>query len=67
LPGGFHKPSGQFTLTLAFRPQTARQVATNTDGKHYHVPGGANYQTMHDQLRNAFKEIADARPMQLVK
>jgi hypothetical protein len=46
---------------------TMYQVATNTEGNYYHVPGGSNYQTMHDQLRNAFKEIADARPMQLVK
>jgi Flp pilus assembly protein TadG len=46
---------------------TMQQVADVTKGHYYCVPGGAQHQTMHDQLRTAFKEIADARPMLLVK
>jgi hypothetical protein len=44
-----------------------QQVADITDGVFYYVPGGSNYSTMHTQLRQAFKEIADARPMLIVK
>lgn len=46
---------------------TMQDVATTTDGKFYHIPGGSDHQTMHDQLKAAFKEIANARPMILVK
>jgi hypothetical protein len=42
-------------------------VANTTNGTYYRVPGGANHQVMHDQLYEAFKEIADARPLLLVK
>lgn len=42
-------------------------VAQTTNGKYYRVPGGANHEVMHDQLYEAFKEIADARPLLLVK
>lgn len=46
---------------------TMQSVADTTDGTFYHIPGGSDHQTMHDQLKTAFKEIADARPMLLVK
>jgi Flp pilus assembly protein TadG len=46
---------------------TMQSVADTTDGTFYHIPGGASHQTMHDQLKQAFKEIANARPMLLVK
>jgi Mg-chelatase subunit ChlD len=46
---------------------TMQQVADLTKGTCYSVPGGAVHQTMHDQLRQAFKEIADARPLIIVK
>jgi Flp pilus assembly protein TadG len=42
-------------------------VANATDGKHYNIPGGANHQLMHDQLKDAFEDIAKARPLTLVK
>jgi len=58
-----------FTLALGVGADTAtmQSVATTTDGKFYNIPGGANHQAMHDQLRNAFKEIANTRPFQIVK
>ncbi len=46
---------------------TMQSVADTTDGKFYYVPGGSDHTTMHNQLKAAFKEIADARPMVLVK
>jgi hypothetical protein len=57
------------TIALGVSADTTTmwQVAQNTDGKYYNIPGGATYQTMHDQLRAAFKDIADARPMLIVK
>src|SRR5262245_30792616 len=57
------------TIALGVSADTTTmwQVAQNTDGNYYRVPGGATYQTMHDQLRAAFKDIADARPMLIVK
>jgi Flp pilus assembly protein TadG len=58
-----------FTLSVGSGADTAtmQAVADGTEGKHFNIPGGANYQTMHDQLRAAFKEIADARPFLIVK
>jgi Mg-chelatase subunit ChlD len=46
---------------------TMQSVADTTDGTFFHIPGGADYQVMHQQLKDAFKEIANARPMLLVK
>lgn len=46
---------------------TMQAVANSTDGKFFNIPGGANHELMHTQLKAAFKEIADARPMLLVK
>jgi Mg-chelatase subunit ChlD len=58
-----------FTLALGVNADTAtmQSVANTTDGKYFNIPGGANHQAMHDQLRAAFKEIADARPLLLVQ
>jgi Flp pilus assembly protein TadG len=46
---------------------TMESVANATEGKFYNVPGGSDHQTMHTQLRKAFKEIANSRPFQIVK
>jgi hypothetical protein len=46
---------------------TMQGVADATEGKFYDIPGGADHESMHAQLKTAFKEIADARPMLLVK
>jgi hypothetical protein len=46
---------------------TMQTVADATEGKHYNIPGGANHQLMHDQLYDAFEDIAKARPLMLVK
>jgi hypothetical protein len=58
-----------FTLALGVNADTAtmQSVASVTDGKYYNIPGGANHQSMHTQLKTAFKEIADARPLLIVK
>lgn len=58
-----------FSLSVGIDADTStmQSVADVTNGKHYNVPGGTDYQTMHTQLQNAFKEIADSRPMLLVK
>jgi hypothetical protein len=57
------------TISLGIEADTAtmQSVADITDGKHFNVPGGANHQAMHDQLYDAFEEIAKARPLVLVK
>lgn len=58
-----------FTLALGVNADTTtmQNVAATTDGKYFNIPGGANHQAMHDQLKAAFREIADARPMLIVK
>lgn len=58
-----------FTLSVGVAADTAtmQAVADTTDGKHFNVPGGSDHQAMHDNLKAAFKEIANARPMVLVK
>jgi Flp pilus assembly protein TadG len=57
------------TIALGVGADTAtmNSVANTTNGTYYCVPGGTDHQAMHDQLHTAFKEIADARPMLLVK
>jgi len=47
--------------------ETMQSVADIADGKHYNVPGGSGYATMYTQLKDAFREIAKARPLKLVK
>ncbi len=58
-----------FTLALGVNADTTtmQNVAATTDGKYFNIPGGANHQAMHDQLKAAFREIADSRPMIIVK
>jgi Flp pilus assembly protein TadG len=57
------------TLALGVGADTStmQSVASTTDGKYYCIPGGSNHQAMHDQLKNAFKDIANARPLLIVK
>jgi hypothetical protein len=42
-------------------------VADTTKGVAYVVPGGSDHQSMHDNLKKAFQDIANARPMLLVQ
>jgi len=58
-----------FTLALGINADqaTMQSVANTTKGKFYNIPGGSNHQVMHDQLKAAFKEIANARPFLIVK
>lgn len=57
------------TIALGVDADTSsmQSVAQVTRGTYYRVPGGANHEVMHTQLYDAFKEIADARPLLLVK
>lgn len=57
------------TIALGVDADTSsmQSVAQVTRGTYYRVPGGANHEGMHTQLYDAFKEIADARPLLLVK
>lgn len=57
------------TLSVGVKADTStmQTVADVTKGKHFNVPGGANHQTMHEQLYDAFEEIAKARPLMIVK
>ena len=57
------------TISLGVGADTAtmQAVADGTGGKHYNVPGGADHATMHQQLYDAFEEIAKARSVKLVK
>jgi Flp pilus assembly protein TadG/Mg-chelatase subunit ChlD len=57
------------TIALGVDADTSsmQSVASTTGGTYFRVPGGANHQVMHDQLYDAFKDIADARPLLLVK
>ena len=57
------------TISLGVDADTAimQQVADITHGTHFVVPGGATIQAMQDQLHDAFKIIANQRPLKLVK
>ena len=57
------------TIAVGINADTAtmQSVADTTHGKFYNVPGGSDHQTMHNQLRAAFKGIADARPFLMVQ
>jgi hypothetical protein len=57
------------TISLGAGADTAtmQSVADITGGKHFNVPGGSTHQQMHEQLYDAFEEIAKARPLKLVK
>lgn len=43
------------------------QVASLTNGAHFHVPGGLPVDQYSEELAQAFKAIAEARPLKLVK
>jgi hypothetical protein len=57
------------TIALGVDADTAtmQNIANTSKGKYYCVPGGSDHQAMHDQLKNAFQDIANARPLLLVK
>jgi hypothetical protein len=55
------------SLGVGADTSTMQGVADVTGGKHFNVPGGSSHQEMHDQLYDAFEEIAKARPINLVK
>ena len=44
-----------------------QQVADITGGVHFNVPGGASIDTVRDQLREVFRQIASSRPLKLIK
>ena len=44
-----------------------QQVADITGGIHFNVPGGASIDTVRDQLREVFRQIASSRPLKLIK
>jgi Flp pilus assembly protein TadG len=57
------------TLSVGIMADTAtmQQVADITKGTAYVVPGGSDHQAMHNNLKKAFQDIANARPMIIVK
>ncbi|HEY2411885.1 MAG TPA: TadE/TadG family type IV pilus assembly protein [Pirellulaceae bacterium] len=57
------------TLSVGIMADTAtmQTVADTTKGVAYVVPGGSDHQSMHDNLKKAFQDIANARPMLLVQ
>lgn len=44
-----------------------QDVADRTGGIHFNVPGGRNVEDYEDQLKDAFRQIADHRPLKIVK
>jgi len=44
-----------------------QEVADITDGRHFNVPGGEDVQEYHDGLLGVFREIADDRPLKIVR
>jgi hypothetical protein len=57
------------TISLGAGADTSimQQVADITNGYHFNVPGGSSIQQMQDDLEDAFRSIANHRPMQIVK
>jgi hypothetical protein len=55
------------SLGIGADTSTMQAVADGTNGEHFNVPGGADYEIMHQQLYDAFEAIARARPLKLVK
>jgi hypothetical protein len=43
------------------------QIATITGGRHFNVPGGSSQDDYYQQLYDVFRQIAAARPLQIVK
>ncbi len=44
-----------------------QQIADQTGGFHFNVPGGQTVDEYEEDLKEAFREIADIRPLQLVQ
>jgi hypothetical protein len=42
-------------------------VADITESKHYNVPGGRPISQVEEDLKQVFRDIADHRPLKLVK
>ena len=57
------------TISLGVGADTSlmQQVADITGGVHFNVPGGASIDTVRDQLREVFRQIASSRPLKLIK
>ncbi len=57
------------TISLGVGADTSlmQQVADITGGVHFNVPGGASIDTVRDQLREVFRQIARSRPLKLIK
>ncbi|MCA9151233.1 MAG: TadE/TadG family protein [Planctomycetales bacterium] len=57
------------TISLGSGADTTimQTIADNTGGIHFNIPGGGTVAEYEDQLRSTFRQIADKRPLQLVK
>ena len=57
------------TISLGAGADTAlmQEVADDTDGFHFNIPGGQSVSAYEEQLIDAFQEIANKRPVRLVK
>jgi hypothetical protein len=57
------------TISLGAGADTSimQQVADITGGAHFNVPGGATVGAYDEQLRDTFRQIADSRPLKIVK
>jgi len=44
-----------------------QEIADLTGGVHFNIPGGGTVNDYEDELRDVFREIADHRPLVLVK
>ncbi len=57
------------TISLGTAADTAlmQTIADSTDGEHYNVAGGSEVEDYHEELLDAFREIANSRPLILVK
>lgn len=47
--------------------QLMQQVADITNSRHFNIPGGQSVGDYRDELIQVFREIADDRPLKLVK
>jgi hypothetical protein len=44
-----------------------QQIADMTGGAHFNIPGGGTVDEYEEDLKEVFREIADHRPLKLVK
>jgi hypothetical protein len=58
-----------FTISLGNVADKAlmQQIADITGGEHFNIPGGSTVTDFQEDLLEAFRKIADARPLLLVK